>query len=232
MTSSPTLGSGIMEWKSVLQGTYGPNMNAFWWVAVEIWTFGKLWNKTWSLCDGNADADNRGDCNSSPCTSYRRAKNGIRRWRNAFDSKCGCLCIEHYFTFYDFLKSDIFHYQYQLETMFSLSLHLITGRWILISPVCPHLRHKCFWHEKLRHQNQGCTCNLKTGQDILLQATIRQFGYFLWDIFEVFQASVLWIFVVRACYQNSKQPTRKKVIVCVQEYDDFGSFCLFIYSYW
>ena len=62
------------EKKLALQGTYGANINAFWWVAVEIWTFGKLLNKTWSQCDGNADADNRGDCNSSPCTSYRWAK--------------------------------------------------------------------------------------------------------------------------------------------------------------
>ena len=66
-----------MEWKPALQGTYSPNMNAFWRVAVEIWTFGKLEYKTLSQCDGNADADadNWGDCNSSPCTSYRRAKN-------------------------------------------------------------------------------------------------------------------------------------------------------------
>ena len=64
-----------MEWKPALQGTYGPNLNAFWWVAVEIWTFEKLAYKTVSQCDGNADAHDRGDCNSSPCTSYRRAKN-------------------------------------------------------------------------------------------------------------------------------------------------------------
>ena len=35
--------------------------------------FGKLGNKTLSQCDRNADAEDRGDCNSSPCTSYRRA---------------------------------------------------------------------------------------------------------------------------------------------------------------
>ena len=36
LTSSPTLGSGVMEWKLTFQGTYGPNMNAFWWVVGEI----------------------------------------------------------------------------------------------------------------------------------------------------------------------------------------------------
>ena len=68
-----------MEWKPALQGTYGPNMNAFWWVAVEIWIFEKLAYKTLSQCDGNAgadmDMDDQGDCNSSPCTSNRWAKN-------------------------------------------------------------------------------------------------------------------------------------------------------------
>ena len=37
------------------------------------WSKYELGNKTLSQCDGNADADNRGDCNSSPCTSYRQA---------------------------------------------------------------------------------------------------------------------------------------------------------------
>ena len=37
--------------------------------------FWKLGNKTLSQCDGNADADDRSNCSSSPCTSYRRAKN-------------------------------------------------------------------------------------------------------------------------------------------------------------
>ena len=36
------LGSGVTEWKPALQGTYGSNMNAFWWVVVKIWTFEKL----------------------------------------------------------------------------------------------------------------------------------------------------------------------------------------------
>ena len=67
-----------MEWKPTLQGTYGPNMNAFWWVAVEIWTFEKLAYKTLSQCDRNVDVDDRGDYNSSPCTSYRPAKKGQR----------------------------------------------------------------------------------------------------------------------------------------------------------
>ena len=37
-----------------------------------------IW-KTLTQCDGNgnANADDRGDYNSSPCTSYRRAKNGM-----------------------------------------------------------------------------------------------------------------------------------------------------------
>ena len=65
-----------MEWKPALHDTYGPNMNAFWWVAVEIWTFEKLAYKTLSQCDRNVDAeaDGRGDYNSSLCTLYRRAK--------------------------------------------------------------------------------------------------------------------------------------------------------------
>ena len=33
----------------------------------------KLAYKTLSQCDGNADTDDLGDYNSSPCTSYRRA---------------------------------------------------------------------------------------------------------------------------------------------------------------
>ena len=33
-----------------------------------------LENLNIKLCDGNTDTDDRGDCNSSPCTSYRRAK--------------------------------------------------------------------------------------------------------------------------------------------------------------
>ena len=46
-------------------------------------TFEKLAYKTLSQCDGNADADvdaeadDRGDYNSSPCTSYRRAKKAV-----------------------------------------------------------------------------------------------------------------------------------------------------------
>ena len=55
------LGSGLMEWKLALQGTYGPNMNAFWWVAVEIWTFEKLAYKTLLQCDVDAEVDDRGD---------------------------------------------------------------------------------------------------------------------------------------------------------------------------
>ena len=48
-----------------------------------------IW-KTLTQCDrngnananenANANADDRGDYNSSPCTSYRRAKNQSRRW--------------------------------------------------------------------------------------------------------------------------------------------------------
>ena len=36
-----------MEWKPAVQGTYGPNMNAFWLVVVEIWTFKNLNIKLW-----------------------------------------------------------------------------------------------------------------------------------------------------------------------------------------
>ena len=32
-----TLGSGVTDWKPTLQGTYGPNMNAFWWVVGQIY---------------------------------------------------------------------------------------------------------------------------------------------------------------------------------------------------
>ena len=43
-----------------------------------------IW-KTLTQCDGNGNAnanvDDRGDYNSSPCTSYRWAKNGFSRWR-------------------------------------------------------------------------------------------------------------------------------------------------------
>ena len=35
-----------MEWKPTLQGTYGPNMNAFWWVVCEIFP-------TWETCTQN-----------------------------------------------------------------------------------------------------------------------------------------------------------------------------------
>ena len=41
-----TLGSGVMEWKPTLQGTYDPNLKAFWRAVVEIWTFEKLAYKT------------------------------------------------------------------------------------------------------------------------------------------------------------------------------------------
>ena len=64
-------GLGVMEWKPVFQGTYGPNMNAFWWVVVEVWTFEKPEHKT--LMQRDADAEDRGNYNSSPCTSYRWA---------------------------------------------------------------------------------------------------------------------------------------------------------------
>ena len=82
MTSSPT--PGHQPWGQESCNESRPsrvlmvsNMNAFWRVAVEVWTFEKLAYKTLSQCDGNADADadDRGDCNSSPCTLYRRAKN-------------------------------------------------------------------------------------------------------------------------------------------------------------
>ena len=62
-----------LEWKPALQGTYGLNMNAFWWVAVEIWTFEKLAYKTLSQFVRNADVDAHeddwGGYNSSPWVS-------------------------------------------------------------------------------------------------------------------------------------------------------------------
>ena len=32
------MGSGVMEWKLTLQGTYGPNTNAFWRMVGEIYS--------------------------------------------------------------------------------------------------------------------------------------------------------------------------------------------------
>ena len=46
-------------------------MNAFRWVAAEIWTFEKLAYKTFNAVYGNAV--DRGDYNSPPCTLDRRA---------------------------------------------------------------------------------------------------------------------------------------------------------------
>ena len=47
----------------------------------DIWTLKKLAYKHLTQCDAdtyvNAYADDRGDNNSSPCTSYRRAKTGL-----------------------------------------------------------------------------------------------------------------------------------------------------------
>ena len=55
-------------------------MNAFWWVVAEIWTSEKFAYKTLTQCDVNAkaNADDPGDYNSSPCTSYRQAKNASK----------------------------------------------------------------------------------------------------------------------------------------------------------
>ena len=39
-----------MEWMQTLQGNYGPNMNAFWWVVAEIYT-------TWETLKKNFDAN-------------------------------------------------------------------------------------------------------------------------------------------------------------------------------
>ena len=33
-----TLGPEVMMWMQTLQGNYGPNLNAFWWVDMEIYT--------------------------------------------------------------------------------------------------------------------------------------------------------------------------------------------------
>ena len=63
----PALGSGVMEWKPALQGTYGPSMNAVWWVAVEK-TFENREYKTLTQCDMNVDPDGQCDYNSFPCT--------------------------------------------------------------------------------------------------------------------------------------------------------------------
>ena len=50
-------------------------MNAFWLVVAEILSYEKLAYRTLTQCDENGNADDRSDYNSSPCTSYRRAKN-------------------------------------------------------------------------------------------------------------------------------------------------------------
>ena len=70
-----------------------------------------IW-KTLTQCDGNGNAnananananvDDRGDYNSSPCTSYRRAKNFLNQQKEEnhhrkyfmvnFDLKCFCFC--------------------------------------------------------------------------------------------------------------------------------------------
>ena len=42
-------------------------------VRTDCWDI-SIW-KTLTQCDGNENANDRGDYNSSPCTSYRRAKN-------------------------------------------------------------------------------------------------------------------------------------------------------------
>ena len=42
------MGSGVMEWKPTLQRTYGPNMNAFWWVVHEIYP---TWETCLQLCE-------------------------------------------------------------------------------------------------------------------------------------------------------------------------------------
>ena len=90
-----------MEWKPVLQGTYGPNMNAFWWVAVEMWTFVKIAYRTvtvWQEC-GRAhwhEADDRGDYTSSPCTLYKRAKKCRSKSGKTFQQFT--TCMKSYFT--------------------------------------------------------------------------------------------------------------------------------------
>ena len=48
-------------------------MKAFWCLVVEIQTFEKHAYKTLTQYDGNGNTDERGDYNSSSCTSYRRA---------------------------------------------------------------------------------------------------------------------------------------------------------------
>ena len=70
------MGSRVMEQNPTLQGTYVPNMNAFWGVVAELWTFEKLAFKTLMQCevDANTKADDRGDYNNSLSTLYRWAK--------------------------------------------------------------------------------------------------------------------------------------------------------------
>ena len=54
-----------------------------------------IW-KTLTQCDGNGNAnanvDDRGDYNSSPCTSYRRAKKSVKDL-NLFFCFCSCLIV-------------------------------------------------------------------------------------------------------------------------------------------
>ena len=53
-----------------------------------------IW-KTLTQCDGNGNAnvDDRGDYNSSPCTSYRRANNKKKKKKVSSDSSFSCSSI-------------------------------------------------------------------------------------------------------------------------------------------
>ena len=97
MTSSPTPGHqpwGQESWNESWPPWYlWSKYECFLMSGVEIWTFKKFAYKNLSQCDGNADANtdadayDRGDCNSSPCNSYRRAENCYLQSSNGINSK-------------------------------------------------------------------------------------------------------------------------------------------------
>ena len=78
-----------MEWKPTLQGTYGPNMNAFWWVVGEIYSTRVAWSnstngtevrmneRTYEQKDENYIAQG---INAGGLMSLRRTKSAIISW--------------------------------------------------------------------------------------------------------------------------------------------------------
>ena len=75
-----------MEWKLTLQGTYGSNMNGFWWVVGEIYptweTFNiKLWSYSTNGMESRTNERLNKHTNGKTKTIYPSAK--CRRYKNA-----------------------------------------------------------------------------------------------------------------------------------------------------